>query len=295
MLSSHAALLGKSSKGGAAALAERIGAAWAKNTSFQGESAGPDPTDEDGPLRKRPKKSAGTTNSAAAAPGNPPDEFVLKFRADGGSKRLVEAFPTAEALADRAWQLCEDNDLEMPSGDWTVDSLEWEPSCFDAMVIEESEEDWDPEGAFKGFVVEKLLGREAVKLSGCNGGAIQLLPALFTLKAEMGDGKTTTLCFGSSRALAEGAWKFCEEQGLEMPSAEWYTMVQRTDVVTGDTEMRETSCYDAMMTETGDADACFQDYVLRNVDTVNLLGGPMKFENEGKGGGVITLSKGRRC
>eukprot|EP00951_Prasinocladus_malaysianus_P012655 scaffold94566_cov37-Prasinocladus_malaysianus.AAC.1 len=44
--------------------------------------------------------------------------FVLKMSLPKRKFKAIEAFPSATQLALRAWQLCEEQELEMPSPEW---------------------------------------------------------------------------------------------------------------------------------------------------------------------------------
>jgi hypothetical protein len=172
VLARHATRLGKSSKGGAAALAERIGSAWAKGPSFQAVSERPAP----GSNKERRCSAQGNAGPPGKRRKNAgADQYFLRFKASSGSGQLVETFATATALAERAWQLCEDNDLEMPSEEWNVVSGIYEPSCYNAMFLEEDEDAEEPKEAFEGYVINSLLkAREALELSDGAGGSIEI-------------------------------------------------------------------------------------------------------------------------
>eukprot|EP00873_Tetraselmis_striata_P032977 jgi/Tetstr1/453241/TSEL_040257.t1 len=188
ILSAHAELMGKSGKGGAATLADRIHACWAKGPTFTAaqdnrEIAAATQTQPDPAVQKPAKKvkvADGSSAKGMLAAGptdrlNPERCFVLDMKLAGelGDKTVLEAFSNALLLANRAWELCED--LEMPSGDWdTVTEYrgqEVESSCYDLMVTKAGD-NWEPEDMFKKFVMKNVRKRTVKLTEGRSNSAV---------------------------------------------------------------------------------------------------------------------------
>ena len=90
--------------------------------------------------------------------------YVLESKMGEEEDIIRTNFPTAKAAAKAAWEICEENCLEMPSADWSFDHPRYgEQDCYNMMV---PAGDWEPDAVFIKFMAREASKNGSVRISG---------------------------------------------------------------------------------------------------------------------------------
>ena len=88
--------------------------------------------------------------------------YVLESRIGEDDSNLQE-FPSAKAAAAAAWNVCDENQIEMPSAEWTFEHpRRGEQSCYNTMV---PKGDWEPDTAFINFMTQHVQRNGSVQIN----------------------------------------------------------------------------------------------------------------------------------
>eukprot|EP01083_Nonionella_stella_P005542 15998_1 len=88
--------------------------------------------------------------------------YVLESRIGEDDSNLQE-FPNAKAAAAAAWKVCDENQIEMPSEEWTFEHPQYgEQSCYNMMV---PKGDWEPDTAFINFMTQQARRNGSVQIN----------------------------------------------------------------------------------------------------------------------------------
>ena len=90
--------------------------------------------------------------------------FVLRASIDGNNYKSEHQ--TAREAAQAAWDICEEEQLEMPSEEWEVDTRYGPQSCYNMMVP--SGHNWECDQVFVRFVKKHAANGEVRLYDGDN-------------------------------------------------------------------------------------------------------------------------------
>ena len=80
---------------------------------------------------------------------------------------LKKKFATAAQAVAAAWEICERFELEMPSGEWWVDTQWGAQICYNVMVSRDDDQ-WEPKEEFCRYMMRHCKG-SGVKLEDDSG------------------------------------------------------------------------------------------------------------------------------
>lgn len=96
--------------------------------------------------------------------------YILEHQMSEDDTVVSIKFRSSKEAAKAAWIVCEQNNLNMPSADWTYDHPRYgEQDCYNIMVPSEDDDDWEASAVFINFMAKMASRHSAVEISSYDG------------------------------------------------------------------------------------------------------------------------------